>query len=223
MTTTVNKGDFVEIKYTGYSNEQIFDSNIEEDAKKVNPQFKPRKTILIVGEGMIVPGLDKAFEGKEIGKEYEVTISPKEGFGDRKRELVKTIPLNVFSERKIKPYPGLVLNMDNVIARIITVSGARVVTDFNNPLAGKELRYKFKIVRIVTDEKEKVETVLELLFKFIPEFDIKEKVIMKGPAAFKPYIAQVGAKFKDLIGKELDFEEVKPKEEKKGEKEEKNE
>ena len=70
MAETVNKDDFIEIKFTGYNGEQIFDSNIEEDAKKVNPEFKPRKTIVIVGEGMIVPGLDSAFEGKEIGKDY---------------------------------------------------------------------------------------------------------------------------------------------------------
>ena len=35
METTKSK-EFVELKYTGYANNEIFDSNIEEDLKKIN-------------------------------------------------------------------------------------------------------------------------------------------------------------------------------------------
>lgn len=224
---TVQRNDFVELKYTGYANGEIFDSNIEEDIKKINPEAKPRKTIIIVGEGMLVPGLDNALEGKEVGKEYEVEISVKEGFGERKRELIKTIPLKIFTEKKVNPQAGMVLNMDDVLAKVISVSGGRVITDFNNPLAGKILKYKFIIVRKVSEEKEKIETVLELLLKFVPDYEIKDtvdkksavpktsgndkevsgKVIVKGPKAFEPYINTIKDKFKDLTGKELGFEE----------------
>ena len=43
---TIKKSDFVEIKYTGYSQGKEFDSNIEEDLKKINPKAKnaPRLT-----------------------------------------------------------------------------------------------------------------------------------------------------------------------------------
>lgn len=205
--TTIKKNDYVELKYTGYANGEMFDSNIEEDLKKLNPKAKPNKTIIIVGQGMIVSGLDKALEEKEIGKEYEIKISAKEGFGDRKRELVKTIPLKIFTEKKINPYPGMVLNMDNILAKVITVSGARVITDFNNPLSGKELKYKFKIIRKVDDEKEKVETVLGLLFKFVPEFEIGEKIVVKGPKILEQYINSIKEKFKELVGKEISFKE----------------
>lgn len=220
----MKKKDFIEIKYTGYSNGSVFDSNMEEELKKINPSGGTRKTIVVVGENMIVPGLDKAFEGKEVGKEYEVELSAKEGFGERKRDLVKTIPLSVFTGRKVQPRAGMVLNMDNVMARIITVSGARVITDFNNPLAGKSLKYKFTIVRIVEDEKEKIGTILELLFKFLPEFEFKEnKVFVKGPKGFEVYIKQVSEKFKEFIGKDLDFEELEKKEVKEEAKENSNE
>ncbi len=210
-----NKKDFVEIKFTGYVNGNVFDSNIEEDLKKLDSQGKPRETIVIVGEGMLVPGFDKAIEGKEIGKEYEVNVSAKEGFGDRKRELVKTIPLKIFTEKKINPYPGMVLAMDDNLARVITVSGARVLTDFNNPLAGKDLVYKFKIVRKVIDEKEKAKALLEFMFKFVPEFEVGENVVIKGPKFIESYVTAFNPKFKELMGKELKLEEVKN--EKKGE------
>jgi len=55
------------------------------------------------------------------------------------------------------------LAMDNSLARVIAVSGARVTTDFNHPLAGRNIYYKFKIVRKITDEKEKCKCILSLL------------------------------------------------------------
>lgn len=206
MNDVVAKKDFIELKYTGKANGAIFDSNIEEDLKSLNPKIKPKKTIVVVGEEMVLKGLDDALEGKEIGKEYEITLSPKKAFGERNRSLIKTIPLNIFKEKKINPYPGMVLNLDNLMARIITISGARVITDLNNPLAGKEIHYKFLIIRKVTDEKEKIESLFEVFLKFIPEFDIKDKIILKGPKPFEVLIKDLSPKFKDLLGRDLIFE-----------------
>lgn len=209
----VKKKDFIEIKFTGYANGEVFDSNVWEELKKINPRSKAKETIIIVGEGMLVKGLDEFLVGKDVGKDYEVKISSKDGFGERKRELIKTIPLKVFTEKKIQPKPGLVLNMDNAMAKVLAVSGARVITDFNNPLSGKKLEYKIKVVRIVSDEKEKAKVVLELLFRFVPDFEIKEnKVIIKGPKGLGKFIEMMNDKFKELLGKGLGFEEVKPKE-----------
>lgn len=212
------KKDFVEIKYTGYSNGVIFDSNIEEDLKKINPQANAKETVVVVGQGMVVPGFDKALEGKEIGKEYEVTVPFKEGFGDRKRELIKTIPLKIFREKQVEPYPGMVLAMDESLAKVVAVSGARVITDFNNPLAGKDLVYKFKIVRRVDDEKDKAKTLFEFVFRFVPEFEVKDKIVVSGPAFLGAYVKAFNDKFKELIGKEVEFKLKEPeKQEKKAE------
>ena len=214
---TAKKKDFVEVKFTGYSNGNIFDSNIEEDLKKIDSKAKPRETMVIVGEGMLVPGFDRELEGKEIGKEYRIKVSAKEGFGERKKELVKTIPLKVFTEQKINPYPGMVLAMDNNLARIITVSGARVMTDFNNPLAGKDLEYKFTIVRIVSDDRERAKALFEFIFKFVPDFEVKgEDVIVKGLKVLEKFVVSFKDKFKELAGKELKFEIVEEKKEEKG-------
>ncbi len=201
------KNDFVELRYTGYSQGQVFDSNVEDDLKKLNPEAKAEKLVVVIGQGMVVPGLDKALEGKEIEKEYEIKIAAKEGFGERDRNLLKTIPLRAFTEKNINPKPGQVLAFDNMIAKVVAVSGARVITDFNNPLAGKEISYKFKIIRKVDNEEEKCKAVFSLLFRFAPEFEVKDnKVIVKGPKVLEDYIKASSDKFKELIGKELSFE-----------------
>lgn len=208
--------DFVEIKFTGYANEEIFDSNIEEDLKKINPEAKTRKLVIVIGEGMVVPGFDKALDGKEINRDYEVRVGVNEGFGARKSGLVKIIPLRVFHEQRIEPRPGMILSLDGAIVKIITVSGARVVTDFNNPLAGKELLYKFKIIRKVEDERERAWALFEFYIRFIPEFEISEKIIVKGPRVLENVVSVVKDKFKELLGKELIFEEKKNEKERAG-------
>jgi len=200
------KDDFVELKFTGYAQGNIFDSNIEEDLKKINSEIKPIKTIVVIGQKMVVSGLDKELEGKEIGKEYNITISAKEGFGDRNRELVKTIPLGIFTEKNIEPKAGMVFNLDDTLAKIITISGARVVVDFNNPLAGKELKYKFVIIRKVEEEKEKIESFFSYFFRFVPEFEIKEEIIVLGAKPLEKFVNASSQKFKELIGKGLRFQ-----------------
>ena len=207
---TVKKGDFVEIEFTGYANGDVFDSNIKENLAKINPKANSRKTIVVVGEKMVVKGFDEALEGKEIGKEYGIELKREDAFGERNRDLVRTIPLKSFTEQKVNPQPGMVLNLDGGIVRIITVSGARVVTDFNNPLSGKDIKYEFKIIKKVDDEKEKTRSIFENLIGFVPEFDVKDKIIMKGAKGMEIIVEKLKDKFKDLLGKELVFEEKKP-------------
>ena len=206
MEEVVKKNDFIEILYDGYSNGELFDSNKEDEIKKLNPRAKAEKTIVVVGQRMVVKGLDDSFENKEINKEYEIEINPKEGFGDRNPQLIKTIPLRSFQEQKVAPYPGMVLTLDSAVARILAISGARVITDFNNPLAGKYLKYKYKVIRKVDDEKEKCEALFKTFFKMIPEFDIKESVVIKGPEMLKMFAEAFSPKFKEIIGKSLSFE-----------------
>lgn len=206
MVDKIAKKDFVELKYTGYVNNEIFDSNIEEDLKKINPNEKARKTVIIVGEGMVVSGLDKAIEGKETGKEYDIELKPSEAFGERKRELMRMVPLKMFHEKQVDPKPGMVFALDNSLAKIIAVSGARVTVDFNNPLASKTVKYKFKIMRKVDDIKEKAEAAFELLIRFVPEFEVKEEVVVKAGKGFEIFVNAIKEKFKELTGKGLTYE-----------------
>src|SRR3989344_2118969 len=155
------KNDFIELKYTGYANNEIFDSNIEEDLKKINPKAKVEKLIVAVGQEMVVKGFDKELENKEIDKDYEINIKSADAFGPRNRDLIRTLPLKGFTQQNMNPRPGMILALDNNIVKIIAVSGARVIVDFNNPLAGKDLKYNFKIIRKIDDEKEKIKSMLK--------------------------------------------------------------
>ncbi len=202
----VNKGEFIEIEFTGRANGQVFDTNNTDELKKLNPNAVPKKTIIAIGQGMIIDALDKSLEGKEIGKEYSVFIKSEDAFGPRRKDMVKVIPLKAFIEKEVYPRAGMVLTLDDMIVKITAVSGGRVTVDFNNPLAGKDLDYNFKILRKVDSDEEKARAVFEIMFKFVPEFTTGDKITIKGPKFMESFVKAYGSKFKEIVGKDLAFE-----------------
>ncbi|MEM7815553.1 MAG: peptidylprolyl isomerase [Candidatus Aenigmatarchaeota archaeon] len=161
----MKKGDFVEIDFVGRiaSTGEVFDLTSEEDAKKeglYDPKHKYKPSLVIVGSGMAVEGVDKEIERMEVGEEREFEVKPEEGFGERTLNLVKVVPLSIFKKEKINPVPGIYVDIDGFQAKVLSVSGGRVRVDFNHPLAGKALKYKVRIVRQITDTHEKAKSLL---------------------------------------------------------------
>lgn len=211
---TVKKGDFVELKFTGLVDGRVFDSNIKEDLAKLDEKATVEKTVVIVGQGMLVSGFDNFLEGKEVGKFYELALTPSNAYGPRRKELVRVIPIKIFHEQKIQPQAGASFVFDGQLAKVIAVSSSRVTTDFNNPLAGKDVVYKFSISSIVTDLKEKTETVCKLLFRFAPKVTVENDVpVVHGPVILETFIKQTQNKFKEFLGREVHFKAEEAKKE----------
>ena len=158
---------------------------------------------------MLLKGLDEALEGKEIGEKYSVHIFPEKGFGKRNASLIKTIPIRIFREKNMDPTPGMVFQLDQHLVRILSVSGGRVIADFNNPLAGKEIDYDFKILRKVDDDKEKINAIQDFFFKQRFEFELKDKKVIFKDEKIKPIIDVFKDKFKELSGLDVEVEEKK--------------
>ena len=208
----LKKKDFIEIQFTGRIKDgEIFDSNLEEDLKKVNPNINPEQLkplIFCLGEGMFLKGIDDFLIGKDIGK-YNIELKPEEAFGSRDSKLVQMIPMGVFVQQKINPIPGAVFNFDGRIAKILTVSGGRIIADFNNPLAGKTLIYDINILRKIDDLKEKIKALNDFLFKKDFKFEIKEKkLIMEVEKSMVNFVKMFKEKFKDILELDLEIKEI---------------
>lgn len=209
---TLNKNDFIEIEFTGKikGTDEIFDTTKKEDAKLINLDEKKIKPfILSVGNEMLPKGFDNDLEGKEVGKEYTVNLTPEEAFGKRNSKLVRMLPLKIFHEQNIQPQRGMQLNLDGKIARVLSTSGGRVLVDFNSPLAGKDLSYDYKILRKVEDKKEQVDAVQDFLFRKKFSSEIKDKEVtlkltaQEGPMA--KYLEAFKEPFKKLTGLNPNF------------------
>jgi len=101
------------------------------------------------GFGHIHPKLETALEGKRVGDSVEVVLTPEEGFGPFREELVKELPKEEFGDLNL--VPGKVLYMrdpqsdEPVALSILEVREKTVVVDFNHPLAGETVRYVLKV------------------------------------------------------------------------------
>jgi FKBP-type peptidyl-prolyl cis-trans isomerase 2 len=161
----IKERDSVKIDYVGMVDNKVFDSTDEKEAKnagifKEKEKYEP--ITIIVGAGHVIKGLEKALVGKKKGDEFEVEIGPEEGFGKRDGGRIKLIPMTPFKRDKVKPYAGMVVNVDGAVGMVKSVSGGRVIVDFNHPLSGKKLKYKVWVRDLITDQNER----LKELFKY---------------------------------------------------------
>ncbi len=162
----MKQGDFILIDFVGrvLGTGEIFDLTNPEVAKKegiFNPKQKYEPALVIIGARMVIPGVEKRLLEMKPGDEREFSVKPEDAFGPRNPKLIKIISRANFLRQKINPVPGLFVTIDRRQARIQSVSGGRIRTDFNHPLAGKELHYKLKVVKNITATKEKIDSFLD--------------------------------------------------------------
>lgn len=222
----IKKGDFVRVEYTGRLKDEgtVFDTTdakVAKDAGIFSEKAEYKPITICVGEKHILPGIDEFIEGKDVG-EHKVELPAEKAFGKKKAELLQMIPMSMFAEQKIKPVPGLQLNIDGSMGVVKTVSGGRVVVDFNHPLASKEVVYNLKIDKVVTDKKDQVEATLRVLLGLRdPKVELKEKKATITLPKLPPQIlTELKKKIEELVeGIEIEFKEPSEKEVKKMEEE----
>ena len=59
--------------------------------------------------------------------------------------------------------------------------------DFNNPMAGKEVEYNYKILKKITDDKEKINALQDFFFKQRFDFELKDKKVIFNEQNLMPF------------------------------------
>ncbi len=205
----LQKKDFIEIKFTAKTRDgEVFDSNIKEDIDKINSQIKAEPFVFCLGEGMFLKSVEDFLIGKEIGK-HKIELKPEQAFGKRNPSLIQRIPKKVFIEHKLNPIPGVIFNFDGRVAKVLTSSGGRVIVDFNNPIAGKEVIYELEVVKKIEDIKEKIKSLNEFFFRKNFDSEVKDKKLLM--SVEKPYVQFVELfkeKFKEILDLDLEIKEI---------------
>ncbi|MBN2126840.1 MAG: peptidylprolyl isomerase [Candidatus Diapherotrites archaeon] len=226
--------NFVLIELTGREadSKKIFETTSKELAEKEeiaseNREFKP--ICVLLGNNELFPVLEKALTEMKENESRKIELTPEQAFGERKKDLVRVIPIKQFKDNKMNPFPGLIIEADGLRGRVQTVSGGRVRVDFNNDLAGKNIEYELKLIKKVTDSKEKAKHLTEKYLP-IPEVDYKmekEKITITLPSGLPKEISFVKnaleKQLKEAIPeiKEVEFKEKEVKKEEKESKESK--
>jgi FKBP-type peptidyl-prolyl cis-trans isomerase 2 len=208
----VKEGDFVLIELEGRDEKgNVFDSTRGEVAKKLHGKEKP--LLIVFGKAVMIPGLKKLIEKMKKGEEKEVVLPPDEAFGKRIKDLVKVMPLRDFARFGVDAKPGTVVHMDTNAGRLYgvvkSVSGGRVMVDFNHPLAGKKVRYKIRVVDIASKPEEKLALLLDDLgIEADIRIDKKRATVSIGKKDFENRKALILLNVKNSIP-ELEVEVVK--------------
>jgi len=119
--------------------------------------------IFQVGSPEIISGLSEALIGMEEGEEKEVVIPSEKAFGPRDENLVRTVPRDALT-LDVEPEAGLMLNLIidtpqgemNFPATIVKVTDTELILDLNPPLAGEDLIFQIKLLKIISPDEENI-------------------------------------------------------------------
>ena len=111
------------------------------------------------GAGHIIPGLEKAIEGKSQGDEISVTVTPEEGYGTRDEELMHEVSRSQFGDIE-----DIQVGMQFQVGTeqgpmVMTVAGVddeNVTMDGNHPLADVTLNFKVAVAGVREASEEEI-------------------------------------------------------------------
>jgi FKBP-type peptidyl-prolyl cis-trans isomerase 2 len=170
MGEKLEKGDIAFLDYETWVSQpdgsyKLHDTTREELAKKEGIHQEKRiygPVPVLVGGERLLKGFDEAVTGAPVGEEQEVILPPDKGAGERDPKLVQIQPLREFHRREIDPHVGDEVTLSGRRGLVTAVTAGRVRVDFNHPLAGRSLKYKFLAVKRAHTPEEKVRGVLEM-------------------------------------------------------------
>jgi FKBP-type peptidyl-prolyl cis-trans isomerase SlyD len=131
----------------------------EQGAEPVESSQGGEPLAILAGHGNIIPGLEKAMEGREAGEKFAVDVPAAEAYGEKREGLTQRVPKKHFGDQRLEPGMQVVLNT-NFGPRAVTIEkvGMSVVdVDLNHPMAGKDLHFDIEVVDVREATAEELE------------------------------------------------------------------
>ena len=107
------------------------------------------------GSGRLLPGLERALEGKVEGERFVVTLPPEDAYGARDKALQQRVPVETFGGvDQIEAGMCFLAHSDddrrveNVMVTEVDEDNGFVVVDTNHPLAGMALEFEVCVVSV---------------------------------------------------------------------------
>lgn len=130
------------------------------DGRPIDSSQRRGPMVYLHGAGAILPGLEKALEGRTVGETVRAELAPEEAFGQRDPRKLFAVPRKDFSGAD-EIRPGMRFRAgDSPGARIVTVvavSDDEVTVDANHPLAGVPVSVEVTVRDIRPATPEEIE------------------------------------------------------------------
>ncbi|MGB0722657.1 MAG: FKBP-type peptidyl-prolyl cis-trans isomerase [Gammaproteobacteria bacterium] len=139
----------------------MIDYVLTDDDKNTLDKSDGQPLAYIHGMGNIIPGLEKALEGKAVGDKLDVRIEPAEAYGERSLEAIQTVPRDRF-QGVDKIEAGMQFQAQGAggavqVVTVTNVTDTEVTVDANHPLAGVPLNFNVEVVGVRDAEAEEIE------------------------------------------------------------------
>lgn len=145
----VKLGSTITFDYAaGFVNGTLFDTSIEEAAKKAdifdpNRVYQPEK--VVIGKDPLIPGLLEALIGMKEGETKNVRIPPEKAYGLRIENATQVVSKSIFDEPEKLIVGGIIViatpEGDRMPVFVKEVNEKNVTIDQNHPLAGKTVQF----------------------------------------------------------------------------------
>lgn len=147
---------------TAIANNQVvsFNYTLTNAEGETLDQSKGEPLVYLHGAANIIPGLEKALEGKTTGDKFVITIPAAEAYGEYNPELVQQVPAQMFQGvENIEAGMQFQAQTDDgvQIVTVKSVEGETVVVDANFPLAGQDLTFDVDVVDVREATAEELE------------------------------------------------------------------
>jgi FKBP-type peptidyl-prolyl cis-trans isomerase SlyD len=131
-----------------------------QDAQGEVLEFREDLLYLHGGYGGAFPVVEAALEGHEVGAKVKVPVSPEEGFGMRRPELLIEVPASELPAEALTP--GTFLEAEDeqgqpVRFQVIAIEQDKVRLDGNHPYADKALKFLLEVLEIRDASQEELE------------------------------------------------------------------
>lgn len=111
------------------------------------------------GHSNIIPGLEKALEGKGAGDTMQVTVQPEDGYGERDEDNTEELAREDFEDdiEIGETYYAQAEDGSVIPFTVMELNGDMVKVDFNPPLAGEVLNFDVTVVGVRDATAEELE------------------------------------------------------------------
>ncbi|MGC8622380.1 MAG: FKBP-type peptidyl-prolyl cis-trans isomerase [Candidatus Micrarchaeia archaeon] len=172
-------GDFLEIEYSAWRalDSKLLYTTVKEKAQEAGIYDEHESygsALVILGQNAVVKGLERELKNMSVGESKKFELKPEEAFGNRDENLVRVMPLAEFKEQNINPVAGMTINIDGVPSTVKSVNSGRVVVDQNHPEAGMSIIYEVKVLKLLENDKEKIDMLGKTYGARPSKVDIKE-------------------------------------------------
>ncbi len=149
MTDIINPNEETRIEQ-GSKVELHFSVSIENGVEIDNTRSREQPVTLVIGDGNLLPGFEKALMGLRAGDRRTVHLPPDDAFGQWNPENIQTFDTVKFEQR---PDVGQMIEFEDkakasLFGVVKSVGDDITEIDFNHPLAGKNISFEVEIFKV---------------------------------------------------------------------------